>query len=280
MRAAEPSQTAVGVAVARATLDRPSTPAGDPRAEDALAASLLEDASEATRAMVERARPGGDGYAADEWAGFWAFLHARTAFFDEAVVRAIADGVTQVVICGAGYDGRSFRFRTPGVRFFEVDHPATQADKRARIERLGLATDGITFVPVDLTEPGLADALDRAGHARAERSVFVVEGLVRYLPEPWYRMLLDVLVAQAAPGSDIAASFPTQNPDEAEDVAEARREHERGLAESGEDVLTVPDRSVLLGWLADAGWTIDSLVDVSEVHPEAVPGLLLVHASP
>src|SRR4051812_22450225 len=101
MRAAEPSQTAVGVAVARGTLDRPSTPTGDRGAEDALVASLLEDSSEATRAMIDRAAPGGDGATADEWAGFWAFLRARTAFFDEAVGRAIQDGVTQVVICGA-----------------------------------------------------------------------------------------------------------------------------------------------------------------------------------
>jgi len=60
------------------------------------------------------------------------YIRARTAFFDRVVVSAIDRGVAQVVIGGAGYDGRAFRYAKPGVRWFEVDHPATQADKRAR----------------------------------------------------------------------------------------------------------------------------------------------------
>ncbi len=58
------------------------------------------------------------------------YLRARTAFFDQAVVDSIDSGVRQVVIGGAGYDGRALRYAKPGVRWFEVDHPSTQADKR------------------------------------------------------------------------------------------------------------------------------------------------------
>jgi O-methyltransferase involved in polyketide biosynthesis len=62
------------------------------------------------------------------------------------VVDAIDRGVKQVVILGAGYDGRALRFRTPGVRFFEVDHPATQIDKLRRLAALGVSVAGISFV--------------------------------------------------------------------------------------------------------------------------------------
>ena len=61
---------------------------------------------------------------------------------DDHVVAAIAAGVRQIVVCGAGLDDRALRFRTPGVRFFEVDHPVTQADKAARLRAIGVAAGG------------------------------------------------------------------------------------------------------------------------------------------
>src|SRR5262249_28815188 len=131
-----PSLTAAGVALARASFDRPAAPTGDPDAELQLARSLLADW---TREPRDRR----------EGSGFVRFLEVRTRFFDEAVVRAIDAGTHQIVILGAGYDARALRFRTPGVRFFEVDHPATQRDKRDRLHETGASTDGITFVAAD-----------------------------------------------------------------------------------------------------------------------------------
>ena len=72
-----------------------------------------------------------------------AFLAARTCFFDDAVTAALDANVQQVVIVGAGYDSRAWRLARPGARFFEVDHPATQRDKRTRAP----VGDGPTFVP-------------------------------------------------------------------------------------------------------------------------------------
>jgi O-methyltransferase involved in polyketide biosynthesis len=95
--AAEPdgegiSRTSQAVALTRATLERPHSPAGDPQAQ----ARLCEDMRPAP---IERLRP---------------MLAARTGFFDQAVLTALAAGVGQVVICGAGYDDRALRFRTRG----------------------------------------------------------------------------------------------------------------------------------------------------------------------
>src|SRR5262249_13684879 len=145
--------------------------------EEALTASLLQDVPEHYREWIQRRVDGARS--------FLAFLTARTEFIDAALLRAIDAGIRQVVILGAGYCGRAMRFRAPGVRFFEVDHPATQADKRSRLDRLGVASDDITFVAADFTEPGLDFALESAGHRRDERSLFVLEGVLRYLPERW-----------------------------------------------------------------------------------------------
>src|SRR5262249_21227801 len=161
-----PSLTARGVALARASFERPSSPTGDPAAETRLAESLAEgidiDALHERR-QEARARRGD---------GFLRFLVLRTRFFDDAVVGAIDHGVQQIVVLGAGYDARALRFHTPGVRFFEVDHPATQADKRARLEHVGASLDGITFVAADFTEPGLAEALATAGHDPSRPTLF------------------------------------------------------------------------------------------------------------
>lgn len=57
------------------------------------------------------------------------YLRARTRFIDQALVNALDGGSEQVLIVGAGYDGRAWRYARPGVRWFELDHPDTQADK-------------------------------------------------------------------------------------------------------------------------------------------------------
>jgi methyltransferase (TIGR00027 family) len=243
-----PSLTARGVAMARAALERPSSPTGDPGAEARLEASLApsagENADERVAADARRAQR----------SDFLAFLAVRTRFFDEAVMRAIAGGTRQIVILGAGYDGRALRFRTPGVRFFEVDHPATQRDKRARLDAIGASLDGITFVAADFTEPGLADRLRDAGHDRSAPSLVTCEGLLRYLPEVWFRDLFRVTYEQCAPGSEFAASISTRVPVADDGEREEQRRREAMLEQSGEPVLTVPDRDDALRWLAGAGW--------------------------
>ena len=56
----------------------------------------------------------------------------------------------KVIIVGAGYDGRAIRYARPGVRWFEVDHPATQRDKLERLERLGIAVAHVALNAVEV----------------------------------------------------------------------------------------------------------------------------------
>ncbi len=110
------------------------------------------------------------------------YLQARTLFFDQVVVDAIAAGTTQLVAVGAGYDGRSLRYAKPGVRWFELDHPATQADKQARLERLGVPLDGLTFAPADFTTDDVESCLAATGHDPAQPTLFTSEGVVGLRP--------------------------------------------------------------------------------------------------
>jgi hypothetical protein len=100
-------------------------------------------------------------------------IAARTRFVDAEVTGAIEAGLRQVVTCGAGYDDRALRFRTSGVRFFELDHPATQADKARLLRALGEAAgssdgagDGAAGGTVDGAGDGAAGgAADRTAGA-------------------------------------------------------------------------------------------------------------------
>jgi methyltransferase (TIGR00027 family) len=131
-----------------------------------------------------------------------AYLGARTRFFDEFVADAISGGIGQVVVLGAGYDSRAWRFARPGVTFYEVDLPVTQADKRARAPEAGPI-----FVPADLTQPSLADALTDAGYRSGEQTAFTAEGLTMYLTEKQVAGLLDTLSAIGGSGSRLAVNF-------------------------------------------------------------------------
>jgi methyltransferase (TIGR00027 family) len=263
MRPDEPSLSARGVALARRLLERPATPTGDPGAEDRLTDGLIGDPAE----VLALAGPDRNG-------GAW--IVVRTPFFDDAVLGAVRDCIGQVVILGAGYDGRALRFRSPGVRFVEVDHPATHSDKRRRLADAGIDASDVGFLSFDLIEPGLDAALIELGFDPAHPALFTVEGLLRYLPEHAFRGLLATTAALAAPGSRLAASVST-SPDEPA-AGEAVAQLTARFAAGGEPVLTVPTRSVALAWLAEAGWSVTSVVDAAERDARVAPGRLLVAA--
>jgi methyltransferase (TIGR00027 family) len=261
VRSGAASLTARGVAIARSRIERPAWPTGDPGADDRLVATLAGDVPDEQR----------DRYARS---GFGGWINARTHFFDDAVLRALRAGIDQIVVLGAGYDGRALRYRTPDVRFFEVDHPGTQADKRRRLREVGASVDGIVFVAADFTEPGLGERLAIAGHDAASRSLFVCEGVLRYLPEHWYRGLLRATAERAARSSELSVSVSTRD-GQADDRERAR---EQALAESGEAVLTVPPAATALGWLAQAGWDPVSITDARQDEATDRRGRLLVRA--
>jgi methyltransferase (TIGR00027 family) len=135
------------------------------------------------------------------------YLRARTRFFDGVVTGALGRGCAQVVIGAAGYDGRSLRYEKPGVLWFEVDHPATQQDKRARLDRLGIRSGHIRFVAADFTTDPVADRLRSAGLDPHLPGLFLLEGVAVYLDEPVLRSLLAQLRQVAGDGSTLALSL-------------------------------------------------------------------------
>jgi methyltransferase (TIGR00027 family) len=126
---------------------------------------------------------------------------ARLRVIDAEVAQAIGRGIGQIVLLGAGYDGRALRFGGAAVRWFEVDRAATQADKRRRLGALGRDPATIAYVSANLSADDPAAALAAAGHDGDRPSLFVGDGLVTRLTLEATATLFDALRARAAPGS-------------------------------------------------------------------------------
>lgn len=234
MKAGRPSATAQRVAACRRIFERVVAPFGDPDADDRLAADVAS------------------GVEGDVGGAMSRYLRARTAFVDRAVVASVERGTTQVVVAGAGYDGRSLRYGKPGVTWFELDHPSTQADKRRRLERLGIAAPGTVFVAADFTTGSPAPALAGAGHDPASPTLFVCEGVAVYLDVETLTSLLAGLASAAAPGSHLALTLSVAAGLPGTDGR--RRRFEAAVASLGEPVrsmLTADDAGALL---ATTGW--------------------------
>ncbi len=253
-----PSVTARAVALARAHLARPQTPTGDPAAEDRLNASLPRPVWWPIFGGAWRRR-----------------IAARTPFFDDATLTAIDAGVTQVVILGAGYDARALRFAHPDVTFFEVDHPATQTDKRRRLAALGIATGASVYVPHDITHGDLPGALSAAGYARDRASLFICEGLLLYLTTPVIEGLLRDVRASAPPGSQLALSAREQ-PTSTSAIASFRQEGQRVLlAMVGEPRRSLLGASQLDALFERTGWRSIQYPSAAAPHDELRGTLVL-----
>jgi methyltransferase (TIGR00027 family) len=136
----------------------------------------------------------------------------RTRCIDDYVTRVLERGVRQVVILGAGLDTRAARLAREGARFFEVDRPASQADKRARLSRLdGYPIDAAAFVSCDFERDDFVESLEAAGFDRAAPACFVWEGVIYYLPEPVARSTLIRLGSEFSPGSLLVFDYLNSN---------------------------------------------------------------------
>ncbi len=174
MIAGRPSRTAERVAIRRAThqlLDRPLV------LEDPLALPILgEPLASELRADPRRFERG-------PLASYLrAFMAVRSRVAEDTLACAVADGVSQYVVLGAGLD--TFAYRNPhlGVRVVEVDHPATQVWKHKRLAEAGIAVPpDVGFAAVDLGVEPLADALIGAGVRPGEPAVFAWLGVAPYL---------------------------------------------------------------------------------------------------
>jgi len=172
-----PSRTAQGAALHRAAhqlLDNP------PVFADPLALKIIGREAEA------ELRAGTDPHTELPRAGLRAFIAARSRFSEDTLAEAVGEGVRQYVLLGAGLDTFAYRAAKmyPGLRVFEVDHPATQGWKRERLAEAGIsAPEVLTYAPVNFETETLSAGLTRAGFDVKAPAAFAWLGVVPYLTQ-------------------------------------------------------------------------------------------------
>jgi methyltransferase (TIGR00027 family) len=116
----------------------------------------------------------------------------------------------QLVILGAGYDSRPYRFdrAKDQLKVFEVDHPATQADKLAKVQVVfGTIPAHVTFVPVDFNTQSLEQRLPESGYDLNLKTLFIWQGVTMYLTDEAVDDTLRFIVQHSAPGSAIVFDY-------------------------------------------------------------------------
>jgi methyltransferase (TIGR00027 family) len=201
-----PSRTAYGVALSRAahqTFDLPRV------FEDPVALTIMgPKAIGGLRATQQRFNQRYARY-------LRAFLVARSRLAEEALSEAVARGVRQYVVLGAGLD--TFAFRNPhaatGLRVFEVDHPATQEWKRRLVSQARLKPPGpLTYVAVDLEREPLAERLSANGFHAQEPAFFAWLGVTMYLSHESIHETLRFVAQSAVARSGIIFDYLTMPP--------------------------------------------------------------------
>ena len=188
------SKTALGVAIRRAAHQLVDAP---PVLDDPIAVRLV---GSGYRGKMGRAshRVGRD---------LRAFVAVRSRYAEDQLAAAMAQGVRQYVVLGAGLDTFAYRNPFAGLRVFEVDFPATQEWKRDLLVEAEIELpEGLRFVPLDFEHQTLGEGLAEAGFERDSAAFFGWLGVVPYLTLEAFRATLRV-IAQMPGGSGVSFDY-------------------------------------------------------------------------
>jgi methyltransferase (TIGR00027 family) len=194
---------------------------------------------------------------------------SRSRYTEDNLDKAIANGIRQYVILGAGMD--TFAFRRPDllskIQVFELDHPATQAQKLNRISELGWEIHpNLHFVPIDFSKDEIAEALKQSPYNPGEPSYFSWLGVVYYLTNDVVLNVLRSIAGIALPGSLIVFDYPESdsfNPDKASDRMRLSREI---VKNAGEPMKGGFDPAKLSEFLEESGWMLRENLSPTEIE--------------
>lgn len=202
MRDNRPSTTAAGIALARAI--ESAKPAGERICFDPFARQFAGRLYwYVVKFFVD------SGYAERRGPGTLGFVVARERYIDDYLQARLADGLEQLVILGAGYDSRAYRFEPlKALKVFEVDHPATQRVKKEKLRKiLGELPAHVVYVPIDFTRDTLEARLVDCGYDERLKTLFIWQGVTQYLTLAAVDSTLAFVAGHPGPGSCIVFDY-------------------------------------------------------------------------
>jgi len=192
----------------------------------------------------------------------YANVIVRTRYTEDALTAAVARGIRQYVIIGAGFD--SFALRRPAfaadIDIFEIDHPATQALKIKQIEHSGIVLPGsVHFIAADLAARSVAETLSGSAYRSDQPAFFSWLGVTMYLTREANFATLRSIASCAHSGSELAFTYVDQRLLKSE--SESYRKLAKTLASLGEPFLFGFDPDTLARELRSCGLTLSEDLD-------------------
>ncbi|HKU38932.1 MAG TPA: SAM-dependent methyltransferase [Polyangiales bacterium] len=212
-------------------------------------------------------------YLRAQFPGFYYYHTARTKFLDDVMLRA--ERPQQLLILGAGYDSRPYRFQSflHGVRIFELDYPSTQAAKQQRLREIyGAVPEHVTFVPIDFKTLDIAETLKRAGFRSRQSNIVLWEGVTMYLTGDAVDAVLRFVVRESAPGSVLGFDYVTKAVVNGDLSAYGARSSTRIAAKLGEPYTLGLDPQRARGFLERRGLRVVRDLDSDQLEQEFLGG--------
>ena len=151
-----------------------------------------------------------DWYGDRVFSGGMTLAALRTRCMDDYLKESIDDGIEQLVILGAGYDSRAFRFNAlrEKVKVFEVDHPDSQRIKKEKVRKIfGSLPDHVVYVPIDYDKDKMAEKLFESGYDKDLKTMFIWEGVTCFLTAEAVDETLAFVVNNSGEGSSIIFDY-------------------------------------------------------------------------
>lgn len=166
------------------------------------------------------------GYTEMRAPGVTGFIVARERYIDDELRRRLREGAGQVVILGAGYDTRAYRLPEllAASAVFEVDHPATQKDKLAKLRAIQITIPkNVKFVAIDFKRQTLGECLAESGYDAGQKTCFIWQGVIYYLDPQSADGTFRFITTHSAPGSSVVFDYIYQSSlDQTRNHAEVR----------------------------------------------------------
>lgn len=145
------------------------------------------------------------------------YMIARTAYFDKLFSNALNRGTPQIVLLGAGYDTRAYRFATQNTNttIIELDAAPTQNRKLECLRKARVTIpERVKFASIDFNKESLKDVLENAGYDDRKKTLFLWEGVSYYLDKESVDAMLEFVSQSLHDESAIAFDYTIPISDE------------------------------------------------------------------
>ena len=213
---------------------------------------------------------------------------AKARYIEDYLNQCIEDGIEQLVLLGAGYDSRAFRFNAlkEKVKVFEVDHPDSLRIKKEKVKKIfGSLPGHVIYISVDFDKEKLGEKLFESGYAKNLKTLFIWEGVTYYLTAEVVNATLAFIANNSGEGSSVIFDYSYES--FINGMVKEGEKMRRKAAQLGEPLTFGIEEGTVEEFLSKRGFgqvkdmNAQSLHDVyfKDTNRKSCPWLAVVHAT-